>query len=196
MAVKTKSSRSVHVNQNAYIASLRILGGFACKHSKMRFLIFHNTHDCCCSLPFLTWTALLKFHPSQFYFESWTPALAASRPTRAGYTSEHHSLKSMIQQLYWTRWEREHVGADSRGLSSHLSTVLPTSLTLPLVFACRTTAPENFGCAGFVHPCCLNHPQTFLCLSESVINSSSRWKYYRNVLKGVMGVMFLLKFAV
>lgn len=114
-----------------------------------------------------------------------------------GVEPECHSLKSMIQQLYWTWWERKHVGTDSRGTSSHLSTVFSTSLTLALVFACRQTAPENSGFfVGFAHRRCLNHIQTLSCLSASVIKNSVCRKYYRNVSEGVMGVMFLLKFAV
>lgn len=49
---------------------------------------------------------------------------------------------------------------------------------------------------AFVHRRCLNHIQTLSCLSASIIKNSVWQKYYRNVSEGVMGVMFLLKFAV
>lgn len=113
-----------------------------------------------------------------------------------GVEPECHSLKSMIQQLYWTWWEREHVGTDSRGPSSHLSSLFHITHARSSFCVSTNCTWELEIFVGFVHRRRLNHIQTLSCLSASVIKNSVWRKYYRNVSEGVMGVMFLLKFAV
>lgn len=159
--------------------------------ARMRFL----TGNLRCSLNFLPRTVLLEVQRRRFYFESH-PSVGYHTCRTPGELNQSHSLKSMIQQLYWTWWEREHVGTDSWGPSSHLSSLFHITHACSCFCVSTNCTWELWIFVDFVHRRCLNHIQTLSCLSASVIKNSVWWKYYRNVSEGVMGVMFLLKFAV
>lgn len=102
--------------------------------------------------------------------------------------------------IVWNQWsssciEHDGSGTDSRGPSFHLS-LFQISHACSCFCVSTNCTWELWIFVGFVHRRCLNHTQTLSCLSASVIKNSLWQKYYRNVLEGVMGVMFLLKFAV